>query len=380
MRRVTVEPRPDWRARVEAQGLVFHSWTEGGVERHYWAEGACYELAGHEADAIERATAELHARCMDAVKHVIERRRYAELGLGALAIELVERSWRDREPSLYGRMDLAFGDGVPKLLEYNADTPTSVLEGGVIQWYWRADCRPDDDQANLLHERLVERWRELAPRLGGTLHFGHVCDTYLEDEITIAYLRDTAEQAGLRTIGHEMDDYGWDPVGEELLDLEQRAVRAMFKLYPWEGLLLDELAPVLPRARVTWVEPAWKMLLSNKAILPILWELFPGHPNLLPASRDPLPAPWVRKPLLGREGNNVTVSAPGAELTTPGPYGDRGFVYQAYADLGCHDGHRPVIGAWIVGDDYAGIGIRESESFVTNDEARFVPHVVRSVP
>jgi glutathionylspermidine synthase len=210
------------------------------------------------------------------------------------------------------------------------------------------------------------------------VHFGHVADTYLEDEITIAYLRDTAEQAGLRTVGHELDEFGWDTRSSELVDGELAPVRSLFKLYPWEGLLLDELAPVLPGARVRWLEPAWKMILSNKAILPILWELFPGHPNLLAASRDPLPEPWVRKPLFGREGNNVTVSAPGAEVTTPGPYVDRGYIYQTYAELGSHDGLRPVVGGWIVGDDYAGLGIRETETYVTNDEARFVPHVICS--
>ena len=358
---------------------MFHSWIEGGVERHYWAEDACYQFTEREADVIESATRELHARSLEAVAHVIEHRRFEELGLSALAAELVERSWRDREPSLYGRMDLAFGDGVPKLLEYNADTPTSLLEGSVIQWQWLADCCAGADQANTLHEKLIARWRELAPRLGGVVHFGHVADTYLEDEITIAYLRDTAEQAGLRTVGHELADFGWDVQRGELVDLELASVHAMFKLYPWEGLVLDDLASVLPSARMAWIEPAWKMVLSNKAILPILWELFPGHPNLLAASRDALPEPWVRKPLLGREGNNVTISAPGAEVTTTGPYDDRGFIYQAYAELGCHDGLRPVIGGWIVGDDYAGFGIRETETYVTNDEARFVPHVIRGI-
>lgn len=377
MRRCAIEPRSNWRSRVEAQGLVFHSWIEAGVERHYWAEGACYEFSEREADTIEAAALELHRRSMDAVAHVIERRRYAELGLDDLAIELVERSWREREPSLYGRMDLAFGDGIPKLLEYNADTPTSVLEAGVIQWHWRSDSQPDADQANTIHERLIARWRELARRLGGVVHFGHVCDTYLEDEITVAYLRDTAEQAGLQTVGLEMEDYGWDAARNELVDLECAPVHTLFKLYPWEGILRDELAPVLARAPLRWIEPAWKMILSNKAILPILWELFPGHPNLLPASREALAGAWVRKPLFGREGNNITVSAPGIDVTMPGPYNDRGFVYQAYAELGCHDGLRPVIGAWIIGDEYAGLGVRETETFVTNDEARFVPHVVR---
>jgi glutathionylspermidine synthase len=377
MRRCAIPPRPDWRARVERQGLVFHSWTEAGVERHYWAEGACYELAPGEADAIEAASRELHARCLDAVAHVIEHRRYGELELGALAVELIERSWHAREPSLYGRMDLALGDGVPKLLEYNADTPTSLLEGAVIQWHWHADTQPGADQANAIHEHLIARWRTLAPQLGDLVHVAHVDDTYLEDELTVAYLRDTAEQAGLSTVGLAMDDLGWDPARGELVDLEGRPIRALFKLYPWEGMVADELAQVLPALRVRWLEPAWKMILSNKAILPILWELFPGHPNLLPASRIPLPRPWVRKPLLGREGNNVTVAIDEHETATSGPYDQQGYVYQQYTELGCHDGMRPVIGAWLIGDDYAGFGIRETDTLVTNDEARFVPHVVR---
>ncbi|HEY1557268.1 MAG TPA: glutathionylspermidine synthase family protein, partial [Kofleriaceae bacterium] len=131
MRRCAIAPRADWRSRVERSGLVFHTAAETGV---YWGEGTYYELTAAEADAIEAATRELHARCVDAVRHVIEHRRYAELGLSALAIELVEHSWRAQPPSLYGRFDLALGDGVPKMLEYNADTPTSLLEAGVIQW------------------------------------------------------------------------------------------------------------------------------------------------------------------------------------------------------------------------------------------------------
>src|SRR5438445_10129313 len=115
MRRWQLEPRPDWRARVEARGLVFHRTADTGV---YWGEGTYYEFSAAEADAIDVATAELHARCLDAVRHVVERGRLGELGLGKLAQRLVERSLRDQPSSLYGRMDLAIGDGVPKLLEY----------------------------------------------------------------------------------------------------------------------------------------------------------------------------------------------------------------------------------------------------------------------
>ncbi len=377
MRRLTIDPRPEWRARVEAQGLVFHTTRETGV---YWGEGAFYELTAAEIDALEAATRECHARCLEAVRHVIEHRRLPELGLDALAIELVERSWRDQPPSLYGRFDFAFGDGVPRMLEYNADTPTSLLEAGVIQWTWLNECLPGADQWTAIHDQLIATWRALAPSLGDTVHFACVDD--LEDEMTVGYLRDTAEQAGLRTVSLAMSDVGWEVARGELVDLEGRAIRSMFKLYPWEGLVVDQLAPVLARASVRWLEPAWKMVLSNKAILPILWELFPGHPNLLPASREAgvVGDAWVRKPLLGREGSNVTVRAPGVEVATAGPYADRGYVYQRYAELGEFDGMRPVLGAWVIGGEPAGLGIRETPGYVTSNTARFVPHAIAPFP
>jgi glutathionylspermidine synthase len=371
MKRCEIAPRESWRARIEEQGLVFHTTADTGV---YWGEGTYYEFTAGEIDAIEEATAELHACCLDAAACVIEDGRYTELGIPELAVPLIEQSWRDEPPSLYGRMDLAFGpDGVPKLLEYNADTPTSLLEAGVIQWTWLSDCFPDADQFNRVHDQLIATWRELRPLVASTVHFGFVED--VEDEMTVGYLRDTAEQAGLSTIAIAMEDLGVR--AGALVDLDGRPVASLFKLYPWEGLLADPLARELPRLRTQWLEPAWKMVLSNKAILPVLAELFPGHPNILPASRAPLAGPWVRKPLLGREGANVTIAAPGVEVATGGPYEPSGFVYQQYADLGEHAGMRPVIGSWVIGGEPAGIGIRETAGYVTSNTARFVPHVLR---
>jgi glutathionylspermidine synthase len=248
----------------------------------------------------------------------------------------------------------------------------------VVQWTWLADCLPSLDQASAIHERLIARWRALRPAVGARVHFACVND--VEDEMTVGYLRDTAEQAGITTIGIAMADLGWDPTRGQLVDLEGRTIHSLFKLYPWEGLVLDRLAPILDRLPVNWLEPAWKMVLSNKAILPILWERYPGHPNLLAASRDAgqVGDAWVKKPLLGREGANVTVVAPGgACATTVGPYDGRGFVYQAYAELGEHDGMRPVIGSWVIGGEPAGIGIRETPGYVTSNTARYVPHVIR---
>jgi glutathionylspermidine synthase len=251
----------------------------------------------------------------------------------------------------------------------------------VIQWTWLEACFPGLDQFNSIHERLIAAWRELAHYLDGDcVHFGHVDE--IEDEMTVGYLRDTAEQARLLTVGIRMEDIGWESRSGRFLDAERRPIRTLFKLYPWEGLLGDRFAPFIPEARGTsWMEPAWKMVLSSKGILPILWDLFPDHPNLLPASLDPehsaLRSGWVRKPLHGREGSNVTIEAPGVSVSTGGPYDADRFVYQAYVDMGEYAGFRPMLGSWLIAGEPAGVGIRETRGHVTNNTASFVPHVVR---
>lgn len=221
------------------------------------------------------------------------------------------------------------------MLEYNADTPTSLVEAASPQWFWMEERFPGADQWNSLHERLVAAWKRQAPLLppGAPLHFAHSAGDELgEDLMTVAYLEETAQQAGLETVTISMEDIGWDQLSGRFVDQRLRFMRACFKLYPWEWLATDDFGPhVLDTldngggtGSTLWIEPAWKMLLSNKALLAILWELYPGHPNLLPAYLD---GPrelahtrgYVAKPLLGREGAGVTLHEPGAEPVLRGP-------------------------------------------------------------
>ena len=152
MRRLRISPRPDYAARLEAIGLSFHAWDD------YWCEEVCYRFTSEQIDLLEARTAELHRMCIEAVKHVILAKRLGQLGIPAAYWQAIETSFMRNEFSLYGRFDLAY-DGVsePKLLEYNADTPTSLLESAVAQWYWMKEKFPEHDQFNSLHERLVER-------------------------------------------------------------------------------------------------------------------------------------------------------------------------------------------------------------------------------
>ena len=201
MRRHRCQPRPDWRDQVAAVGLTYHSHDDGP----YWDESACYELTAGEVDALETAARELHYRCLDAAEAVIARGWWARLGIPEIAVPAILRSWERDDFSLYGRFDLSYdGQSAPKLLEYNADTPTALIEAAVAQWFWLQDTRPTADQFNSLHERLLEAWRRFA---GQTIHFSSIQE-HPEDEQTVLYLRDTCAQAGVQTKSVFIEDIG----------------------------------------------------------------------------------------------------------------------------------------------------------------------------
>jgi glutathionylspermidine synthase len=375
MQRRTIEPRADWVEQVQARGLVY---AQTG-DRPYWNESAYYEFTAAEVDRLETATSELQRLCLEAGQHIIDRNRFAEFGIPSMAVDAIRRTWDAEPPAIYGRFDLAFDGQDIKLLEYNADTPTALLEASVIQWDWLQARFPHADQFNSLHERLIAKWTDLKPYLTEPLYFAHADQGSGEDLMTATYLRETAVQAGLRTEILQMDQIGWNP-GSGFVDLNERPIRSIFKLYPWEWMAHEAFGPhaLAPDPRIQWIEPAWKMLWSNKALLAVLWELFPGHSNLLPAFlTDPHGlTEYVRKPLLSREGANITVVTAGGTTTTPGDYGEEGFVYQAIAPIPTLDGQRPVLGSWVVDGEPAGMGIRESADLVTSGTSCFVPHLM----
>jgi glutathionylspermidine synthase len=367
VRREGVQPRPNWRSRCEEAGFHYHSMGDT-----YWDESACYAFSAAQIDRLEAVTAELHRLCLAAVEQVVRERRFGPFAIPEPFHELVAQSWRAREPTLFGRFDLSWdGVGEPKLLEYNADTPTALLEAAVVQWHWLEDLKPDADQFNSLHEKLIERWKAI--KQSDVLYLTCVKDCP-EDLGNVEYLRDCALQAGWDARQLYIEDLGWN--GERFVDLDDQPVETLFKLYPWEWLVREEFGQHLLARPARLIEPAWKMLLSNKALLVVLWELNYAHPNLLPAYLDEsrFAGEYAKKPLLAREGSNVTLRRRLGTVEHPGDYGEEGFVYQGLAPLPEFDGRYPVIGSWIVGEQPAGIGIREDDSPITKNTSRFLPH------
>jgi glutathionylspermidine synthase len=376
VQRHRIVTRPDWQKKVEQVGLTYHT-VEGQT---YWDESTYWEFTSAEIDRIEVATAGLQTMCLAAGDFILDNNRLDALRIPASAAARIRETWNSEPPALYGRMDLAYDGRNLKLLEYNADTPTSLVEAAVAQWYWLEDRYPEADQFNSIHEHLVAKWKDLAGYVRQPVYF--TCEPCDEDWMTITYLRDTAQQGGLATEALAIREIGWHPGLARFVDAANRPIDTIMKLYPWESLLADQFGPhaLETMGSMQWIEPIWKMLWSNKALLAILWEMYPGHELLLPAYLD---GPrdmdsWVRKPLLGREGSNVTVKLSGITAEdTGGRCGDGGFVYQQYVDLAAGGGTRVVLGSWLVDGEPCGMGIREPDSYVTNNASRFVPHLFR---
>lgn len=402
MERIGVAPRERWQVRVEGRGFDFHTPVnpETRQAEAYWEEEAIYRLSEGQVNDLYDAAEALNDLCYEAVARVVyDEDLLRRFHIPQMWWDTVRRSWERGDKNLYGRMDFTLFDGELKLMEYNADTPTTLYEAGVAQWdRLEALALEGADQFNSLHEDIVRAWAD--PRRGlrdKTVYFA--CEKYApEDKGTVDYLRDLAEQAGLATRFIYLDDIGLSTCGHYLTDLDDRVIEVLFKLYPWEMMAADDFGKAVPNLVCEFLEPIWKLVLSNKALLPLLWEMFPGHPNLLPAyfEDDPeasLLADYVRKPIFGREGANVTIVTPHQTVRHGGAYGAEGFIRQAYAPLpeiaaGEGKSVHAMFGVWIVGgvhdgsddperkgrDKPAGLTIREDDGPITTDDARFVPH------
>lgn len=356
----------------------------------YWDESNYYQfsLAQIEQD-LEQPTQDIHQLCLQAVDKVVnDDALLAKFQIPRQFWQWIKSSWNAQEPCLYARLDLAYnGTGPAKLFENNADTPTSLYESGFWQWLWledkvnRGDILRSADQFNSLQEKLVQRFSYLKNQYPDEILHMSCCMDTEEDRGTVQYLQDCAEEAGIETRFIYIEDIGHGE-GDVLTDLDDQVITWMFKLYPWEFMLREEYAPLLLSANVKWLEPPWKAILSNKAILPVLWDMFPGHPNLLPTFFSEEEAKqsltrYVKKPIFAREGANISIFQDGEEIvSSDGPYGEEGYIYQAYYPMPKFGDDHTLIGSWLIDDIACGMSIREDKAMITQDLSRFVPHVI----
>lgn len=383
MKRLHSSVRPNLDAIAEQYGFGF-TVVDG---KTYWDESKFYQFTLRQIeDDIEDPTQEIHSMLLKAADRVISSdellRKFA---IPEASWADIRRSWSRLDPMVYGRIDLCY-DGVnpAKLYEANYDTPTALFEASVFQWDWLMANHPDADQFNSIHERLIEAWKNVGAMHGlQTAHFACVEDA-VEDYYTTQYMMDTALQAGLIVKSLDIKDIG---IGTQMVslqreetvftDLQDEEIEMLFKLYPWEHMLREDFAQYIGPTDTRFIEPMWKAVISNKAMMALLWEMFPGHKNLIETyfidSPEDVKEGFVAKPFFSREGAGIII--PGVDSTEE-EEDHGGYIMQKYTPLPEFEGSYPVIGSWVVNGVACGIGIREDDTLITKNTSRFVPHLI----
>ena len=351
-----------------------------------------------ERDAFYETGNRLYDLFVQAGTYVMQNNLLDSLGIPRNLHELVRLSWEDdRHLHLFGRFDFAGGvDGLPiKLLEFNADTPTSLPETAIIQWaQLKANGLPEEAQFNHVYDALIDnfnRLKSLNPDREPAILFSTLRGAQ-EDDDNVSLLVAAAGEAGFETRFCYVDEVNFsDTEGIFAPDGKGNFTRFdfWFKLVPWEYVAQDEpelckiLTQIVRRDLAVILNPAYTMLFQSKAILKYLWDLFPEDSALLEASLvEPVGKsnfPFVQKVLFGREGANVSIHD---EIGLPvevrgGEYEKQPSVYQALAQLARDESGQYYQAGVFFAYESCGLGFRRSPKKIIDNGAQFVGHIVR---
>lgn len=377
MIRHTVHSRENHTELLEEIGFSFH--TVDGIP--YWNEGTAYELSKDEVDELDDVATELHQMCLKGVQYVIDNKMYDRIKINPKLIPFIEKSWEQQKPTLIGRMDFTFKEGIPKMMEYNADTPASLIESAWAQWSWL------EDYIEFTGDTSLSQFNMLSENIQKTLIKMKIKDCTLtgffdidEDHENVQYMQGLMELVGINTTMIDIRDL--QMVGDRFMTEDYVEISNLYKLYPLEQLVEDEGFDKINYNTLNIIEPWWKAIISNKAFMCILWELFPDHKNLIPSYFENKFGDngYVKKPIYSREGSDVTIyTADGIISGDENGYGEEGYIYQEFIPLPEFYGAYAMLGVWIIGGEASGIGIREDNTLVTRNSAMFVPHYFKDV-
>lgn len=347
-----------------------------------------------EANAYYEAVNELYDMFVAAAGEVIDKNRFDELGIPFNLVDAIKMSWENEVHwHLYGRFDLAGGlDGKPiKLIEFNADTPTALFESAILQWALLKQNNQDESlQFNSIYESLMDNFKRLITLdenvenfdelyKGWKILFSSVAGSK-EEEITTKLLAHIASEAGFETNFSYVDEVEF---GEEGIFKDGQNYEYWFKLIPWEDIAIEEgelamlLTQIMRNQKAIILNPAYTLLFQSKGILKILWELYPNHPLLLETKDEPLEGKnYVKKPVFGREGANISIVKDGKILhENVGPYGNNKSIYQEYVEFNSYENEYYQAGVFFAYEG-CGLGFRKG-GIVLDNYSKFVGHIIK---
>lgn len=378
--------------KLEAMGFTWHTDADGSR----YVNDELVEISSDEAEAYYEAANELYDMYVEAAGYVIENDLFFELGIPFNLVDAIKKSWEnDVHWHLYGRFDLAGGiDGKPiKLLEFNADTPTSLFETALLQWALLKNNDMDENrQFNNVYEAISENFKRLITLFDDTELFDERYDGWKilfssvegndEEEATVRLLRQMATDAGFNTGFEYLHNVQFNDDG--IYDAQGNEYEYWFKLFPWEDIASDEpelattLNKIMLNQKAIILNPAYTLLFQSKGMMKILCDLFPDSPYLLKTSFEPLKGiKQVEKSVFGREGANVKImQADGTTIEKiDGPYDNYRKVYQEYVELPKDAKGKKYQAGLFFAYEACGLAFRKGGE-IMNNMSKFVGHVI----
>jgi glutathionylspermidine synthase len=391
MNLIKVEP-----LSVEFLKSINFSWHTDEDDDTPYLVDELIEVSEIEANAYADAANELYDMYVEAGDYVIENDLLHDINIPFNLVEIIKESWEnDVHWHLYSRFDFAGGlDGKPiKLLEFNADTPTVLLDTAIAQWAILKKNNMDEAaQFNNIHQAIKENFQRLVTLEESVENFGKYYDGWKilfssvrgaqEDEDTTRYLESIAKEAGFETAFAYMDEIEFSE--DEGIFYNDVNYEFFFKLVPWEDIAIDEgglamiLTQIVNNKKAIILNPAYTLMFQSKAFMKILWDLFPNHPLLLETDFEPLDGAYVTKPAFGREGENVIITDEDGEVIDEkdGHYDNFKPIYQEFVELNQDNKggfyHAGVFFAY----EGCGLGFRKAVRPIIDDDAKFVGHVI----
>ncbi len=379
---------------LESIGFIWHTDSDNSS----YVSDEIVVISEDEANAFYEATNELYDMFAEAGQYVIDNDLFHEINIPFNLVEMIKESWEnDVHWHLYSRFDLAGGiDGKPiKLIEFNADTPTSLFETAIIQWAMlKANGLDEASQFNNIYDALkdnfkriitldtdVEKFEEYYANLGWKILFSSISSSS-EDINTTKLLEHIANEAGFNTDFEFIENVQFSDDG---IFKDEESFEFWFKLIPWENIAIEEselaliLTEIIKEKKAIIFNPAYTLMFQSKGFMKILWDLYPNHPLLLETSFEPLEnKKQVEKRCFGREGANTKIinSDGSIDVETSGDYEGHKAIYQEYVELPTDkDGNSYQAGVFFA-YEACGLGFRKG-SKILNNMSKFVGHIVK---
>ena len=346
-----------------------------------------------------------------------------DIGIPLPALPYVHLVMPEMPAVMCGRFEFAWTAEGPKLLEFNAETPTFVVElfhmnGQVCKDFGLVDPNVDcqEQLIQAMHSTITASlsWIGMHQRDSISVVFSSYADRK-EERGTVEFYRNLLTSIGdlpYKTSFRGLNELRVTP--DCLFTADGERVDVLYKLYPTEHLIEDEAPDGMPvglallelvrKRQLAILNPPVAFVLQNKALMAILWamhmvesELFTSEEHMwieqyvLPSYLDAhdvqgqvvFAGAYVVKPVFGREGASITIRT-GQQVVGQSEqhlYENQVKMYQQYVALptttvqteeGLTDVHL-IHNCFVVAGIPSAIGVRASQKLILDDNAYFLP-------